>query len=273
MYNPITGQETLLKTLITDVFQDFFYRYKKDNIYAFVLEVDELFDIQYFTISTESSIFGETEHKQQYLLEKDKWNMTKWRIKQKDTEEYKQSIQQNKLSNGSDTSILQMFENILPNHNVDEKYALLIEQYQQAIQYITKIYHLNTDRILFLIHSSENPTLAINQANELNPPSSLLFEFIADSKIDAKNQQSQMFKLSQADKDILIDLAQIVNITEPYDPLFIAHHAYLLTLDAEFSEVNLHIQNLIKNISATDGQDFSLDKDEVLNLINQFYQV
>ena len=113
MYNPITGQETLLKTLITDVFQDFFYRYKKDNIYAFVLKVDELFDIQYFTISTESSIFGETEHKQQYLLEKDKWNMTKWRIKQKDTEEYKQSIQQNKLSNGSDTSILQMFENIL----------------------------------------------------------------------------------------------------------------------------------------------------------------
>lgn len=82
-----------------------------------------------------------------------------------------------------------------------------------------------------------------------------------------------MFKLSQADKDILIDLAQIVNITEPYDPLFIAHHAYLLTLDAEFSEVNLHIQNLIKNISATDEQDFSLDKDEVLNLINQFYQV
>ena len=155
MYNPITGQETLLKTLITDVFQDFFYRYKKDNIYAFVLKVDELFDIQYFTISTESSIFGETEHKQQYLLEKDKWNMTKWRIKQKDTEEYKQSIQQNKLNNGSDTSILQMFENILPNHNVDEKYALLIEQYQQAIQYITKIYHLNTDRILFLIHSSE----------------------------------------------------------------------------------------------------------------------
>ena len=88
-----------------------------------------------------------------------------------------------------------------------------------------------------------------------------------------KNQPINKTKLNQVDKDILIDLAQIVTIVEPFDPLFVAHQAYLLTLTVEFSEVNTHIQNLVTTIMSMDNQIFALDKNEILNRINYFYQV
>ena len=40
-------------------------------------------------------------------------------------------------------------------------------------------------------------------------------------------------KLQQVDKDLLIDLAQLLEV-EPYDYLSIAHEAYLLTLEPSF---------------------------------------
>ena len=110
-------------------------------------------------------------------------------------------------------------------------------------------------------------------AQKLNPTSSLLFEFLAQTQIAKQDRPIQTVKLKQADKDLLIDLAQIVNFIEPYEPLTVAHQAYLLTLEPEFEHIHTHIQDLVKNIAAMSDSTLALDKDEVLNRINYFYHV
>ena len=106
----------------------------------------------------------------------------------------------------------------------------------------------------------------------MNPPSSLLFECIADSKIQSNTINHLPIKLNQADKDILIDLAQIVEMVEPFDSLFVAHQAYLLTFEPEFNEANLHIQNLVRHISTIDNHDFALSKEDIIERIHYFYK-
>ncbi len=80
-------------------------------------------------------------------------------------------------------------------------------------------------------------------------------------------------KLQQVDKDLLIDLAQLLEV-EPYDYLSIAHEAYLLTLEPSFIDSNLYIQRLIQHVAAMDNHEqgeFALHKEEITQRIQQFY--
>jgi len=271
MDNSVHQQTVQLKMLISDAFQEFYYRYKKDRIYAFVVEVDEHFDIKSFMVSTEFSIFNETENKQQYLLEQDKWDIDKWKFKKRHNDEI---ILNTPFTDFDHNNLIsQIYAATFPDQNLDEKFKWLLEGYQQGIDFTSKIYNLDHNNILFLLVSKTNHDLLVETASQLNPASSLLFECLANTKIAGKSNPLKFSKLSQADKDLLIDLAQVVNNAEPYDPLLVAHHAYLLTLDVEFQEANLHIQDLIRHISAIDNYEFALSKEDILERINYFYKV
>lgn len=262
-----------VKLYIIDAFQEFYTLYKQNNIYAFVIELNDDFSIKAFLSSNESNIFGEIEKKEQYLTEKDKWTFEKWKYCQIRNLEYKfsNSIKVNNLQ--QDSTISKILQSTLPEQRRSEKMELLLESYKHAIYFSSKFYNLDLSQILFLIYSKTYHNFAVDYAQELNPPSSLLFEFLAQKRIKENDQKKFPMKLKQNDKDILIDLAQIISVVEPYDPLFIAHQAYLFTLEPEFIELNTHIQNLITKISTMDNQTFSLDKAEIFKQINYFYKI
>lgn len=273
MSNHVEKQQILLKTLIIDAFQQFYYRYKKHALYAFVIEVDENSTLQSFLVSTEASIFSDVENKQQYLLEQDKWNLSKWKYRDKISEENKQILNKDHHFSDQDSVISLIFQDIYPKQDQQEKLNFYLDVFTQAIVYLTKIYNLDRSQIIFLMNVKNQQNVILETAQELNPPSSLLFEFIADSKIQAKVKDQLPIKLNQADKDLLIDLAQIVEMVEPFDSLFVAHQAYLLTFESEFKEANLHIQNLIRHISTIDNHDFALSKEDIIERIHYFYKI
>lgn len=264
-------QTEQLKMLISDTFQEFYYHYKNNGIYAFVIEVNQNFDIQSFLVSTQSSIFDHTENKQQYLVEEDKWNISKWRFKKESYCELQFNLSIHNVYQNS--VISQIYDSAFSEQDSDEKLEWIIKVFQQTIIFLRKVYNLNSDSIIFLIKSTTNSNLLIEQAVHLNQASSLLFECIASIKIAERNYVTQKVKLSQVDKDLLIDLAQIIKNIEPYDSLSIAYQAYLFTLENNFQDVSLHIQNLVHHIAALEGHEFALDRNEVLDRINQFYSV
>ena len=273
MNNVINDQESQAEAQIIDAFQAFYTEHKNHQIYAFAIEIDELFNAKYFLISTESSIFDETEDKQQYLPEDDRWNIKKWKYRKKNMAEIQHvsNIATDHFS--QDSAITKVFQNALPLDNPNERMSTFLASYQEAIIYLAKIYRLNLNQMLFLVYSPLHKAYELELATQLNPANSFFFEFAANSKIEETKKPINKTKLNQVDKDILIDLAQIVTIVEPFDPLFVAHQAYLLTLTVEFSELNTHIQNLVTTIMSMDNQIFALDKNEILNRINYFYQV
>ncbi|MEG0482462.1 MAG: hypothetical protein RR575_02370 [Acinetobacter sp.] len=273
MRNQVENQHILLKTLIIDVFQEFYYRYKKHGIYAFIIEMDETFALQSFLVSTEASIFSDVENKHQYLVEQDKWNLGKWKYRSKISEENKQILNKDRNFSEQDSVISLIFQDIYPQQDHQEKLNTYLEAFNQAILYLTKIYNLDRSHILFLINAKNQSSTVLETAQEINPPSSLLFEFIADFQIQSNAANKLPIKLNQADKDILIDLAQIVEMVEPFDSLFVAHQAYLLTFEPEFNEANLHIQNLIRHISTIDNHDFALSKADIIERIHYFYKI
>lgn len=273
MHDQLSEQEKLIKTKIIDAFQAFYYRYKKQKIYAFVIEINESFTIQSFITSTEASIFDESENKYQYLLEKDKWTFNQWRYRQKNNSPLQLSISTNEVEVPSDQLITHLFEHVFPDQIHLSQLNSLISGFQRAIVFITQIYNLDLNCILFLIHSPIHKNIILDTAQQLNPPSSLLFEFMAHLRISKESVNTLSKKLKQVDKDVLIDLAQLVNLFEPYDSLSVAHQAYLLTLEPKFSDLHTHIQDLIQNIAAMNDPTLALDRTEILDRINYFYQV
>lgn len=269
MSKQIIEQERQIKTGIIDAFQEFYYQHKKNRMYAFVLEVDESFAIQSFLTSTETSIFNETENKQQYLLEGDKWSFQLWKYRKKNNA----NSYSDEEDARQDDLIAKIFEDVFPEQTRHDQLNLLIENYKQAILYLTKIYSLDFNRILFLIYSPTQKNLILDYAQQLNPSSSLLFEFLAQTRISETSQNAQPIKLDQIDKDLLIDLAQLVNFIEPYDSLTVAHQAYLLTLTPEFPNLHTHIQDLVQNIAAMSDPMLSLDRTEILDRINYLYKI
>ncbi|WP_335622336.1 hypothetical protein [Acinetobacter sp. NCu2D-2] len=113
----------------------------------------------------------------------------------------------------------------------------------------------------------------IESANLLNKDSHLLRQFLASKTHKRVQSPLSRPKLSQSDKDILIDLAQMVEV-EPYDYLQVAHQAYLLTLEPYFVDINIYIKKLIENIAAmafeTDGS-CAMTKQEILQRLEQFH--
>ncbi len=266
-------QEKQIKTSIIDAFQAFYYRYKKQKIYAFVIEIDESTIIQSFLTSTEDSIFNETENKHQYLHEKDKWAFDQWKYRQKNSAPFQLSSYLKNFEVHPDQLITHLFEHVFPDQINQTQLDSLVLIYQQAISYIAKIYNLDLNHILFLIHSPLQKNIILDTAQQLNPPSSLLFEFMAHMRISKENPIDQSIKLKQIDKDELINLAQLLNLFEPYDSLSVAHQAYLLTLEPRFSDLHTYIQDLIQNIAAMSNPTLALDKAEILDRINYFYTV
>ncbi len=273
MGDQLLEQEKQIKTKIIDAFQAFYYRYKKQNIYAFVIEIDESFTIQSFIISTKASIFDESENKYQYLLEKDKWALNQWKYRQKNNSPFLFSTNVNELEIHPDQLITHLFEHVFPDHTQLTQLNSLITSYQRAILFMTQIYNLDLSSILFLIYSPTQKNIILDTAQQLNSPSSLLFEFMAQMRISKESIDTLSTKLKQVDKDVLIDLAQLVNLFEPYDSLSVAHQAYLLTLEPKFLDLHTHIQDLIQNIAAMNDPTLALDQTEILDRINYFYQV
>jgi len=272
MNHSVQEKELRLKNIIIDMFQGFYYRQKKNGIYAFALEIDELLTIQNFLLSTEASIFNETENKEQYLLEDDKWNLSKWKLKIKNSDENKKLITEKTADTDQDGPLSRILEDTYSQYKENNELNILLESFSQAILYLSKIYKLDTNKIVFFIYSASIPNLAIESAQKLNRSSSFLFEFIANLTI-SQQQSHYPIKLNQVDKDLLIDLAQTIEMTEPFDALFVAHQAYLLSFEPEFKEVNIHVQNLLQHLSTLDNQDFALTKQEILDRIHQFYKV
>ena len=148
--------------------------------------------------------------------------------------------------------------------------------FQQAKQSLSGAYGLDLSQILFFIHVPKQADVEIYSAQFLNSPSALLDEFLHNKTPQTTTEQSTAqpkLKLQQVDKDLLIDLAQLLEV-EPYDYLSIAHEAYLLTLEPSFIDSNLYIQRLIQHVAAMDNHEqgeFALHKEEITQRIQQFY--
>lgn len=260
----------LLKDILIDEFQQFFYRYKKDNIYTYALILDQFQKAQYVCISTQNSIFNESEDTKQYLKEEDKWKIGAWRYKTNLPTEH-MSLQAEQL-NFKNSLLSEIYSTSGIVQESNNQIDLYLQNMQEAKDYILQIYKLNPDEIIFLVGSAHDQDLLIESAHQLNSPSALLYECIATIK-SSSHQHTAGTKLSQSDKDLLIDFAQMIQNLENDDPLQLAQQASLMILDPAFSKSNPYIQNLLHTIAESDSQSFALNRLEVLERIQQFYEI
>lgn len=267
----------LLKNALIEEFYQLYQQYNQDHIYAYTLVFNDYLLIDYLAISTQRSIFAEHEDHAQYLTQSDRWNVSKWR--------YKSSSAQNiALNHFKDIpsdyfKVQHSFDNPLLNttsHQSSNNYQILLDAFKQAKDAFVNSYQLNPNQTLFFMSMPTQPEIEIHSAQYLNPEHELLQSFLTDRQPQQNAiQQTNRFKLSQADKDMLIDLAQLAEV-EPYNELQVSHAAFLLTLEPHFIDTNIYIQKLIQTIaSMPTGQKEScaLQKDELLNRINQFYHL
>lgn len=232
--------------LIHEFFQ-LYEQYEQDHIYACALVLNEYLGFEYLAISTRRSLFSEQEDPAQYLSDHDKWSVQKWRYR---SQPHQQHLNQFK--------------------------RLFTDYFQQTRRALSNAYGLDLSSMVFFMQVTKQPQMAADSARQLNVPGPLLEEFLAHQQrpalLDASSHPPAI-KLQQIDKDLLIDLAQLLEI-EPYDYLEIAHAAYLLTLEPGFIDSNLYIQRLIHSIAAMDSNEqglFALPKDEIQQRIQQFY--
>ena len=97
-------------------------------------------------------------------------------------------------------------------------------------------------------------------------------DFLASRQTLSQSTVNKRLKLSQSDKDILIDLEQMLTI-EPYDYLQVAQDAYLLTLESYFIDSNIYIQKLIQHIAAMAAEpdgSCALSWEEIMQRLQQF---
>lgn len=253
-----------LKIALLHEFEALYKKQQDQGIYAFALVLDDLLVAQYTTVSTKKSLLNETENKFQYLSEDDQWNVDKWHYRAQTQQgialfscKMSEYFQKTRL-NSTQISAKERF-----NDNVLNFY---IHGMQQVKDHILDQYNIGADKIIFLIHLSSNPQVAMTSLERLNPSSSNLFEAIANFKSSLISKGRSKTRLSQIDKDILIDLGQLLEI-EPYDDLQVAQQAYLLTLEPYFLESSPFIQRLINEIASMDAGILVMSKDEILNRI------
>ncbi len=256
-----------LKTALLHEFDTFYKKYHLQNIYAFAVVLDQLLVPQYTTVSTQESLLNEVENKYQYLAEEDKWNVNKW--------QYRAQTQQGiTVFSHQMSQYFQQTQLKLTHHNSKDRFNqnalnFYIQGIHEIKDQILDQYHLSTNQITFLIHLATDPQIAITSLERLNPPSSNLYEAIAHLKSSVISQGKAKFKLSQVDKDTLIDLGQLLEI-EPYDDMQVAQQAYLLSLEPYFSETSSYIQSLINDIAAMDDGILVMTKYEIQARIKQF---
>ena len=256
-----------LKTALLHEFDTLYKKYQDQGIYAFALVLDGLLVVQYTTVSTQQSLLTEVENKYQYLSEEDKWTVEKWWYRAETHQgislfnrKMSAYFQKTRLNSTSVNSKDRFNQNALNFYmcGMEDVKDMILDQYD-----------LLADQITFVIHLPNNPQVAITSLERLNPPSSTLFEAIANLKSTVITQGGTRFKLSQVDKDILTDLGQSLEI-EPYDDMQVAQQAYLLSLEPYFVETSPYIQNLINDIAAMEEGYLVMTKQEIKNRIRQF---
>lgn len=258
-----------LKTALLNEFDALYKKHHDQDIYAFALVLDDLWLAQYSTVSTRKSLLNEVENKYQYLPEADQWRVDKWQYRAQThqgmslfTHKLRQYFQQTQLS-------------ITHAHANDRFKQNALNFYLKAMADVKDIildqYHFAAHNLTFLIQLSSNPQVAIASLEKLNPSSSTLFEAIADLRSSVINQGQSNFKLSQVDKEILIDLGQVLEM-EPYDDMQVAQQAYLLSLEPYFLETSSYIQSLINDIAAMDSGLLLITKEQIQNRIKHFYR-
>lgn len=267
MFDLNLSQSEYLADLTTALLHEFDALYKKhqdQGVYAFTLVLDSLLVAQYTTVSTQKSLLSDAENKFQYLSEDDKWNVDKW--------QYRAHTQQGvalfsrKMSEYFQKTRLNSTQISAKERFNDNALNFYIHGMKQVKNHILDQYTMGVDQIIFLIHLPSNPQIAMTSLERLNSPSSNLFEAIANLKSSLISKGKSKTRLSQIDKDILIDLGQLLEI-EPYDDLQVAQQTYLLTLEPYFLETSPFIQRLINEIASMDAGILVMSKDDILNRI------
>jgi hypothetical protein len=262
---------TLLKQVLIEEFQQLYQHYKNDDIYACALVFNEYLQIDYLAISTQRSIYAEHEDRAQYLSELERWNIQKWRSRLRPAQSSALHSFRDILA-GSAASA-HSFSTPIPDQSSSNLQTLL-DAFKQAKEALVTLNGQDLHQILFFIGLPSQPEIEIRSVLYLNPTSSVLQSFLHDRTPKQRAiQHLNRFKLSQADKDLLIDLAQLAEV-EPYNELQVAHAAYLLTLEPNFMDTNAYIQKLVQTIAAMAAgskDSCAMQKDEILARINQFY--
>lgn len=266
----------LLKNALIEEFYQLYDQYNEDGIYGCTLVFNEYLLIDHLAISTERSLFAENEDRAQYLAAQERWDVRKWR--------YRSSPAQHSPLNSFKYILSDYFKSqhsfgnplldIADEEQPSNSLKILLEAFAQAKEALVDSYGLNIGQILFFIGLPAQPEVEIQSARFMNVDNNLLQSFLNDRQPKQQAiQHAHRFKLSQADKDLLIDVAQLAEV-EPYDDVQVAHGAYLLTLEPHFVDTNLYIQKLVQTIAAmsTGSRDScAMRKDEILERINQFY--
>jgi hypothetical protein len=268
-----------LKDVLIGEFYQLYDEYNDDEIYGCALIFNEYLLIDGLAISTIKSLFSDQEDTIQYLSETDKWRVTKWRYR---TSQHSDSpLEKFRPIMVDYFQKSHVFGNPLLDPNTEHNsnnLELLIQIFKDAKDSLIEDYGLDIENIFFFISINNQPEIEINTARMLNNNEELIEEFIDERMpikvIEPQNPPTRT-KLNQSDKDMLISLGQMIEI-DPYDYLEVAKEAYLLTLEPHFVDTNIYIQKLVQSIAAMDSAEngeFALDKEEILNRIDQFYNV
>ncbi|ENX10241.1 DUF4303 domain-containing protein [Acinetobacter variabilis] len=264
--------EHLQQMLVKDFYQ-LYDRYQDDEIYACSLVFDKFLLLDDLAISTERSFFQDPEVPQQYLAEQDRWNLQKWRYKSHSSSQSKLVPFKTLLAEYFKTQhsfghpVLAQQKQIPATH-----LDLLLETFKQAKRKLSEAYGLDLDSIIFFLSVPAQPECECQSALELNSDSRLLQDFLASRQTLSQSTVNKRLKLSQSDKDILIDLEQMLTI-EPYDYLQVAQDTYLLTLESYFIDSNIYIQKLIQHIAAMAAEpdgSCGLSREEIMQRLQQF---
>lgn len=262
------------KDALIDEFYQLYDRYQDDQIYACSLIFNQFLMIEDLAVSTEKSIFNaDDEDLNQYLAPQERWETKKWRYRASNNP-------QNALKDfhrilGQYFQSLHSFGNpILENETTSQLNHLkvLINAIQMAKQQLQEEYGLDIESVLFVVSVPQQPEFEIYATQLLNPTHPRLLDFI-HQKTAVKNTVNVRNKLSQLDKDMLTDVAQLIEV-EPYDYMTVAHEAYLLTLEPHFIDCHPSIQQFIQTIATMVSDNAGLcamNKAEILQRIEQFY--
>ena len=249
-------------------FETLYKKYHSQNIYAFVLVLDVLAIPQYTLTSTYLSIFNDDEDRIQYLAEKDKWEFDKWRYRTQPqqslssiSKKISHYLQQTQFNNSTNSSATSLSQNLM---------SFYLQSFERCISRIKSEFSIELEQIVFAIYQPNQPQTTLTSLQKLNQVSPIRDEVITHIQNLQQQSKKKSYKLSEIDKEILIDLGQILEI-EPYDELMITHQAYLLTLEPYFAEANPYIQHLIHDIVAMNDGVLMLTKFEIQTRIHLFY--
>ncbi|NHB58742.1 DUF4303 domain-containing protein [Acinetobacter sp. 194] len=259
-----------LEKIIVNEFEALYSKYAEQSIYAFALVLDERMLPLYTTVSTNKSLLNQEENRFQYLADTQQWHIDKWKYQSIHLQEL--NLFSRKISDYIQQSRLIITNLKFKNEFYDDLTSFYLQAMHDARQNIMYKYMLDEDDILFIVHQTGNEEFTVQSIKHLNNTSATVFEAIADlrSIVLFKEKNNLNHKLSQQDKDVLIDLRQLLKITSSVE-LGISYQAQLLIRDPYFLDLNQDIQRLIQDIATMDDHHPPLTKSEILERIQRFY--